>query len=51
MINVHRLIYCGLYMGLSRAECYSMTLGEIVTLWHYKKLYNDEIKKEKSIDF
>ena len=50
MINVNRLIYCALYMGISRAEAYHMTLGEIVTLWHYKRLFAGEIKKEKSID-
>ena len=50
MINVNRLIYIALHMGLSRAEAYHMTLGEIVTLWHYKRLFAGEIKKEKSID-
>jgi hypothetical protein len=34
-------------MGIPRAESYHMTLGEIVTLWHYKRLYAGEIKKEK----
>lgn len=50
MINVNRLIYIALHMGLSRAEAYHMTLGEIVTLWHYKRLFAGEIKREKSVD-
>jgi hypothetical protein len=50
VINVNRLIYIGLNMGIPRAEAYHMTLGELISLWHYKRLFAGELKKEKSID-